>query len=188
VTQGLTTPGEQIPYLMQGGLGMPEREYYLVGDPTWRARDQVSRLCRNDHEGRRQSRSAGAADRIIALETKIAQAHATREESEDFAKGAKVWTRAELEKNAPGIDWGALLDAAAARQRAEVPGLSSTAIPEAGRAGRVGAARRVEGLAGVPHAQPAGRRAAQAVPRRQLRLQRHRAGGATEQRPRERWR
>src|SRR4029079_18618825 len=28
VTQGLSTPGEQIPYLMQGGLGMPEREYY----------------------------------------------------------------------------------------------------------------------------------------------------------------
>ena len=42
----------------------------------------------------------------------IAQAHATRAESEDFAKGAKVWTRAELEKNAPGLDWTALLNAA----------------------------------------------------------------------------
>lgn len=32
VTQGLTTPGETLPYLMQGGLGMPEREYYLSSD------------------------------------------------------------------------------------------------------------------------------------------------------------
>ena len=39
-----------------------------------------------------------AAGRILDLETKIARAHATREESEDFAKGAAVWTRAELEQ------------------------------------------------------------------------------------------
>ncbi|HYI43403.1 MAG TPA: M13 family metallopeptidase N-terminal domain-containing protein, partial [Sphingomicrobium sp.] len=32
VTQGLNTPGETLPYLMQGGLGMPEREYYLSAD------------------------------------------------------------------------------------------------------------------------------------------------------------
>src|SRR5205085_6523394 len=28
VTQGLATPGETLPYLMQGGIGLPEREYY----------------------------------------------------------------------------------------------------------------------------------------------------------------
>ncbi len=32
VTQGLATPGETLPYLMQGGIGLPEREYYLSGD------------------------------------------------------------------------------------------------------------------------------------------------------------
>ena len=32
VTQGLNTPGETLPYLMQGGIGLPEREYYLSGD------------------------------------------------------------------------------------------------------------------------------------------------------------
>src|SRR6185437_3664461 len=32
VTQGLATPGEQLPYLMQGGLGLPERDYYLSSD------------------------------------------------------------------------------------------------------------------------------------------------------------
>src|SRR6185295_15600064 len=55
---------------------------------------------------------AGAAKRIMDLETKIARAHATRAESEDFARPSVVWTRAELERKAPGLDWAALLDAA----------------------------------------------------------------------------
>src|SRR3546814_5759113 len=33
VTQGLATPGEVLPYMLQGGLGLPEREYYLSSDP-----------------------------------------------------------------------------------------------------------------------------------------------------------
>ena len=32
VTQGLSTPGETLPYLMQGGIGLPDREYYVSGD------------------------------------------------------------------------------------------------------------------------------------------------------------
>src|SRR4029078_10562831 len=41
VTQGLTTPGASIPYLMQGGIGLPEREYYLSSDAEMvRLRDE----------------------------------------------------------------------------------------------------------------------------------------------------
>src|SRR3546814_8176215 len=29
VTQGLAPPGEVLPYMLPGGLGLPEREYYL---------------------------------------------------------------------------------------------------------------------------------------------------------------
>src|SRR3546814_18379607 len=32
VTQGLATPGEVLPYMLQGGLGLPERESYLSSD------------------------------------------------------------------------------------------------------------------------------------------------------------
>jgi predicted metalloendopeptidase len=55
---------------------------------------------------------AGSANRIMDLETKIAKAHESREESEDFKNGAQVWTRQQLEQKAPGIDWAALLGAA----------------------------------------------------------------------------
>ncbi len=113
VTQGLATPGEQLPYLLQGGLGLPEREYYLSADPKMaelksKYRAYVAQILQlAGHPDPK-----GAASRILALETKIAQAHATREESEDFAKGEQVWTRAELAQKAPGIDWGALLETA----------------------------------------------------------------------------
>src|SRR6185295_1514684 len=32
VTQGLSEPGPSMPYLMQGGIGLLEREYYLSAD------------------------------------------------------------------------------------------------------------------------------------------------------------
>jgi predicted metalloendopeptidase len=113
VTQGLATPGEQLPYLMQGGIGLPEREYYLSADPKmadlrnkYRAYVQQLLALANYPD------AAGAAQRIMDLETRIAQAHATREESENWDKASQVWTRAQLEQKAPGIEWAALLDAA----------------------------------------------------------------------------
>jgi predicted metalloendopeptidase len=113
VTQGLATPGETLPYLMQGGIGLPEREYYLGGDSKMaELRNQYRAYIATVMKAAGAPDPAAAAARILDLETKIARAHATREESEDFAKGAQVWSRADLEKRAPGIDWGALLGAA----------------------------------------------------------------------------
>ena len=131
VTQGLSTPGEQLPYLMQGGLGLPEREYYLSADPKMaelriKYKAYVAQILGLAGHPDAQS----AATRIMALETRIAQAHATREESEDFAKGAQVWTRADLEKKAPGIDWGALLGAAQLGSAGKFEAYHAGAIPK----------------------------------------------------------
>jgi len=113
VTQGLATPGEQLPYLMQGGLGLPEREYYLSADPKMaELRNKYHSYVAQILQLAGHPDPQGAASRITALETKIAQAHETREESDDLPKASQVWTRADIEKNAPGIDWGALLNAA----------------------------------------------------------------------------
>jgi predicted metalloendopeptidase len=131
VTQGLATPGEQLPYLMQGGIGLPEREYYLSADPKMaELRTKYKAYVAQILGLAGHSDAAGAADRIMALETKIAQAHATREESDDFAKGAQVWSRADLEKKAPGIDWGALLDAAQLGSAGKFEAYHGGAIPK----------------------------------------------------------
>ncbi|QGZ95307.1 M13 family metallopeptidase [Terricaulis silvestris] len=112
VTQALGAP-EVMPYLMQGGLSLPEREYYLSNDPemaeirtAYRAYiEQLLTLAG-------VSDAAAKAQRIYNLEVAIARAHMTRAETGDFPSRGAVWTRAELEQRAPGIDWNAFLTAA----------------------------------------------------------------------------
>ncbi|MEA3065676.1 MAG: putative endopeptidase [Sphingomonadales bacterium] len=131
VTQGLATPGETLPYLMQGGIGLPEREYYLSGDAKMTGlRDQYRAYVATVLKAAGVADPAGAAGRILDLETKIARAHATREESEDFAKGAQVWSRADLESRAPGIDWAALLGAAQLGNAQKFEAYHAGAIPK----------------------------------------------------------
>jgi len=131
VTQGLATPGETVPYLMQGGIGLPEREYYLSGDAKMAGqRDQYRAYIETVMNAAGVADAAGAAGRILGLETKIARAHVTREESEDFAKGAQIWSRADLEKRAPGIDWPALLGAAQLGNAPKFQAYHAGAIPK----------------------------------------------------------
>lgn len=131
VTQGLNTPGETLPYLMQGGIGLPEREYYLSGDAKMAdLRNKYRAYVQQILQLANYPDPQGSAQRIMDLETKIAKAHATREESEDFAKGAIVWSRADLENKAPGIDWAALLSAAQLGQAQKFEAYHSGAIPK----------------------------------------------------------
>ncbi len=113
ITQGFEDPDHNVPYILQGGLGMPDRDYYLDASPKMaelRTRYQahiVSVL-----------KLAGVADadakaaRIMALETKIAQTHASREDSEDVHKANNPWKRTDFAAKAPGLDWDAYFKAA----------------------------------------------------------------------------
>jgi putative endopeptidase len=98
---------------MQGGLGMPDREYYLGASPRFvelRAKYQahIANLFRLAGVSEAEAR----AKRVFDLEMAIAKAHVSVDESADVAKSNTVWTRAELPKKAPGIDWDAFLKAA----------------------------------------------------------------------------
>jgi putative endopeptidase len=113
VTQKLDDPGRTVPYLLQGGLGLPEREYYLSSDPAnaklrgaYRAyvTDMLRLAGLSEPEGR--------AGRIVALEAKIAAAHLDRVTSEDVDKANNAWRVADLGRLAPGLDWTAWLAAA----------------------------------------------------------------------------
>jgi predicted metalloendopeptidase len=116
---------------MQGGIGLPEREYYLSADAKMAdLRGRYRAYVATVMQAAGAADPKAAADRIMDLETKIARAHATREESEDFAKGAEVWTRADLERRAPGIDWNALLGAAQLGNAAKFQAYHSGAIPK----------------------------------------------------------
>ncbi len=112
VTQGLTDPSRSYPYLLQGGLEMPDRDYYLSPSPHM---VELRNLYRAHIEATFKLAGfpdpAARAARVFALETKMAAVHATRVESEDV-HGVVSWKRDELAAKAPGLDWPALLDAA----------------------------------------------------------------------------
>jgi len=113
VSQGLATPGEVLPYILQGGLGLPEREYYLSGDAKMATiRGQYRAYIAKLLTEAGITDADAKAQRVFDLEMKIARAHATREQSENFSASAAVWSRDDLMKKAPGIDWNAFLSAA----------------------------------------------------------------------------
>jgi putative endopeptidase len=117
VSQDINEPSRVAPYLVQGGLGMPDRSFYLEG-----GRMAELRKAYQAHVAKLLS-LAGIADadakaaRILALEIAIAKVHATQEETNDVAKGANAWKRADFDARAPGLDWPAYFDAAGLGQQ-----------------------------------------------------------------------
>ena len=117
VTQALTTT-EVVPYMLQGGLGMPEREYYLSSDPKMvglRLKYKTYLIDLLTAAG--MADAPARAQRIFDLETKIAQAHADQVEVGDFAKNGTLWQRADFAAKAPGIDWDTFWGAAGLPQQ-----------------------------------------------------------------------
>src|SRR5205085_11732252 len=51
----------------------------------------------------------GRAQRVYALEDRIARAHRTREANRDVEKRYNLWSRADFDRLAPGLDWAAFL-------------------------------------------------------------------------------
>jgi putative endopeptidase len=113
IAQDLSDPTKYAAFLLQGGLGMPDREYFLSTEPRMAAlRDQYLAHITNVLTLAKLADPAGKAKRILALEVKIATGHATRTESVDVTKGNTHWATKDLAKHAPGIDWPRLLAAA----------------------------------------------------------------------------
>jgi putative endopeptidase len=113
VAQALGDPSRNVGYLLQGGLGMPDREYYVSSD----AEMETARAAYKTYIGELlklagTDDSAAKAERIMALETKMATAHLDRTASADVHKANNPATLAELSANAPGLDWKAYLTAA----------------------------------------------------------------------------
>ncbi len=115
VAQDFNQPTRNTAYLLQGGLAMPDREYYVgtsadMAETRTRYLEHVATVLRL--AGASASEAQRQARRVMALETKIARAHGTREQSVDVLKANNPWARAEFAGRAPGLDWTAFFDAA----------------------------------------------------------------------------
>ena len=104
----LDDPGVYIADFRQGGLGLPDRDYYLKdGERFTKARAAYAAYLGRLFalSGDSEADAAAHATQVIALETKIATAQWPREQTRDPRLAHNPKTPAELEALAPGFDW-----------------------------------------------------------------------------------
>ena len=99
-------PARYAAYATQSGLGMPNRDYYLLKGEKYDSyrkayRDYIVSI----EKLAGTSDPEAHADRIIALETQIAKIHWTPEQSRDVEKIYNPMTRAQLRAFAPQLQW-----------------------------------------------------------------------------------
>ncbi len=125
-------PTRNTLHASQGGLGLPDRDYYLKDafrDKKIAYRDYVARLL--DMIGWPQPQQR--ADDVVALETRIAEASWSRAESRDRDKTYNPMTPAELDAYAPGFAWPAWLAAADVGGASRIVVRQNTAFPKLAR-------------------------------------------------------
>lgn len=105
-------------YVGQSGLGLPDRDYYLVDtNPKFvEARTKYKAHIANMLKLAGIADAEARAQRIFDLETRIAKTHWTRAESRQIEKLYNPVAANELATRMPGLDWARFLAAAGANQ------------------------------------------------------------------------
>ena len=108
VGQDQKDSSRQILQTNQGGLTLPDRDYYLSAD----ARYVTIRKQYHDHIvamfkllGDPDAKAAGEADDVLRIETALAQGSMDRTEMRDPAKRYHIMTVAEVQALSPDFDW-----------------------------------------------------------------------------------
>jgi putative endopeptidase len=107
----LKDPKHYALYLSQGGLGLPDRDYYLSKDfaaPKAKYESYVAQLLKlaGWSDADRQAKD------VVAFETKVAEASWPKADQRDPVKVYNPMGVAELEKLAPGFNWNGFLASA----------------------------------------------------------------------------
>jgi putative endopeptidase len=110
---GFNDSDQYAAYLMQGGLELPDREYYLSDTPHMR---QVRAQYQSHITA--MLKLAGFTDvdaraaRIVALEHSIAEKHHSLADDNDVHQANNTWKQTDFASKAPGLDWTAFFRAA----------------------------------------------------------------------------
>ena len=113
VNQAFEDSKHNLPHMLQGGLGMPDRDSYVDPSPKMAA-------LRVQYQAHIAAilKLAGVADpeiratHVLTLETGIARSHAPDADAADVFKQNNPWKRADFGSKAPGMDWNAYFRAA----------------------------------------------------------------------------
>jgi putative endopeptidase len=128
VSDDSKAPERYAVYVQQGGLGLPDRDYYLdpkFKEPLAKYQAYVAQMLALAGWPQPQARAA----EIVAFETEVAKASWTRAESRDRDRTYNPMTPADLESKAPGFPWRAFLNAADLSGVDKLVVSQSTAVP-----------------------------------------------------------
>jgi len=106
VAPGFQDSDHYAAYLLQGGLVLPDREYYLSDNDHMKAirekyKTHISAMLKLAGFSDTDARAA----KILELEHNIAEKHLSLADNEDIHKANNTWTRADFIAKAPGLDW-----------------------------------------------------------------------------------
>jgi putative endopeptidase len=106
VAPGFSDSAHYAPYLLQGGLELPNRDYYLSDTDTMRKirtkyQAHIAAILKLAGFTDADARAA----RIFALEHAIAQTHLSLAENQEMAKANNPWKRSDFPIKAPGLNW-----------------------------------------------------------------------------------
>lgn len=111
----LVDPNDTTRYTLivtQGGLGLPERDYYVAEDEkSADIRDAYVEHLEKTFELAGLPDSAEAAVKVMALETQLAKKNMTKEQNRQRAENYIAVSRADLNDVMPNLDWDAYLEA-----------------------------------------------------------------------------
>ena len=108
VMADMKNSNENMLYLMQGGLGMGDRDYYLDKDAnTTKVRNAYVNYIQQLFQliGYKKGKAKKAAKHVMAIETALAQVAMTREDTRDYSKLYNVTSVAQLKADYPNINW-----------------------------------------------------------------------------------
>jgi predicted metalloendopeptidase len=99
-------PTHDILYVYQGGLGLPDRDYYLENDDTLKQyREKYVAFLTTILRFAGDATPERSAREMFLLETRLARTHWTKVENRDAVKTYNKVTAADLGKQFPGFDW-----------------------------------------------------------------------------------
>jgi putative endopeptidase len=122
-TQDFKNSAEVTFEVYQGGLGLPDRDYYTkTDDKSKTIRDEYVKHVAKMFEllGDDAATAASEAQTVLGLETKLAEASMTRVEMRDPEKIYHRMTVAQIHDLAPTFDWPGYMQALGVPQKADV--------------------------------------------------------------------
>jgi putative endopeptidase len=129
ISQDGKAPNRYAVSLSAGGLGLPDRDYYLkpaFAEKKAKYQAYVQQLL--DMVG--WDKPADHAQAIVAFETQLAEASWTRAERRDRSKTYNPVSLAELKALAPGFDWDIFLAASRLPKIDRFIAVTNTALPK----------------------------------------------------------